>query len=290
MTSNSVKKMKVVDFHLHVGKRDHWNPAIHALFKELNPGLYEIQDEIMTPENIISMLDECGIDWAVVLAELSPEVTGVVTNEFVAEFCENHLDRLIPFCSVDPTEDPNPTKTLENAVGTLGMRGLKLYPTYQHFYPNAYATSQGWEKLRMLYETAETLGIPVMFHTGTSVFPGARLKYGNPLFLDDIASDFPKLPVIVVHGGRGPWFDMAFFVTRLHPNVYLEISGLPPKNLLRYFPQLEIIADKVLFGSDWPGILSIAENIEAIRNLDIGERAKTQILGKNAIKLLKLNS
>ena len=290
MTRKSDEKMKVVDFHLHVGKRKHWNPAIHALFKQLNPGLYEIQDEVMTPENIIAMLDNCGVDWAVVLAEISPKVTGVVTNEFIAEFCKNHLHRLIPFCSVDPTEDQNPARTLEHAVETLEMRGLKLYPTYQHFYPNAYASSQAGVKLRKLYEMAEILEIPVMFHTGTSVFPGARLKYGNPLFLDDVATDFPKMPVIIVHGGRGPWFDMAFYVTRLHSKVYLEISGLPPKNLLQYFPRLEVIADRVIFGSDWPGVLNIAENIEAIRNLDIIEEAKSQILGENAIKLLNLES
>ncbi len=290
MTRKSTEKMKVVDFHLHVGKREHWNPAIHVLLNQLNPGLYEIQDEIMTPENIVGMLDESGVDWAVVLAELSPEVTGVVTNEFVVEFCENHLDRLIPFCSIDPTEDQNPAKTLKHAIENLGMRGLKLYPTYQHFFPNAYTTSKGWEKLSKLYETAETLGIPVMFHTGTSIFPNARLKYGNPMFLDDVATDFPKMPVIIVHGGRGPWFDMAFYVTRLHSNTYLEVSGLPPKNLLQYFPQLEVIAEKVLFGSDWPGVLSIAENIKAIRNLNISKKAKAQILGENAIKLLKLGS
>ncbi len=290
MRSKETANMKVVDFHLHIGKREHWNPAIHALFQKLNPGLYEIQDEVMIPENIVRMLDSCGIDWAVILAENSPEVTGVVTNEFVAEFCENHLDRLIPFCSVDPTEDSNPAKTLEHAIKTLGMRGLKLYPTYQHFYPNAYATSNDWEKLWKLYETAETLDVPVMFHTGTSIFPNARLKYGNPMFLDDVATDFPKMPVIIVHGGRGPWFEMAFYVTRLHSNTYLEVSGLPPNNLLRYFPQLEVIADKVLFGSDWPGVLSIAENIEAIRNLNISKKTKKQILGENAIKLLKLDS
>ena len=83
---------------------------------------------------------------------------------------------------------------------------------------------------------------------------------------------------------------MAFYLTRLHSNVYLEISGLPPKNLLQYFPRIEVIADRVIFGSDWPGVLNIAENIEAIRNLDIIEEAKSQILGENAIKLLNLES
>ncbi|MFX1540009.1 MAG: amidohydrolase family protein [Promethearchaeota archaeon] len=288
--SRKPKKMRIVDFHIHVGKREHWNPAIHKLFKKLNPGLYEIQNEIMTPENIIALLDDSSVDWAIILAEVSPKVTGVVTNEFIAEFCKNHRDRLIPFCSIDPTEDQDPKGTLEHAIKDLGMRGLKLYPTYQHFYPNAYATSQRMEGLCELYEKAESLGIPVMFHTGTSIFPGARLKYGNPLFLDDVASDFPKMPVIIVHGGRGPWFDMAFYVTRLHSNVFLEISGLPPKNLLRYFPQLEVVAERVLFGSDWPGVPSIADNIEIIQSLEISEKAKAQILGENAIRLLELES
>lgn len=282
------RKLQIVDFHMHIGKLEHWNPEILDLFIPSNHSFYEHFDEFMTPENIVSMLDQHGVDWAVVLAEYSPKVTGVVTNEFVTEFCQSHRDRLIPFCSVNPTEDRSPDKTLEHAVTKLGMRGLKLYPTYQHFYPNAYSEQPRMKKLRELYECAESLGIPVMFHTGTSIFPGARLKYGNPLFLDDIAADFPKMPIIIVHGGRGPWFDTAFYLTRIHANVYLEISGLPPKNLLRYFPQLETIAEKVLFGSDWPSILNIGGNIQAVKQLAISDQAKRQILGENAIKLLGL--
>lgn len=70
-----------------------------------------------------------------------------------------------------------------------------------------------------------------------------KLKHANPLHLDDVAVDFPDLTIIQAHGGRGFWYDTAFFLARLHRNVYINISGLPPKNLLKYFPELAKIAD-----------------------------------------------
>ena len=76
-----------------------------------------------------------------------------------------------------------------------------------------------------------------MFHTGTSIFPGARNKYGDPIYIDDVAVDFPKLKILLAHGGRPLWMDTAFFLMRRHPNVYLDISGIPPKTLLKYFPR-----------------------------------------------------
>jgi predicted TIM-barrel fold metal-dependent hydrolase len=127
-----------------------------------------------------------------------------------------------------------------------------------------------------------------MFHTGTSVFPGARLKYSNPLYLDDLAVDFPDLTIIMAHGGRGPWFSTAFYLARMHSNVFIDISGLPPKNLLTYFPKLESISEKVVFGSDWPDTLNIGANIEAVKQLALSEKAKMQILGTNAAKILRL--
>jgi len=108
------------------------------------------------------------------------------------------------------------------------------------------------------------------------------------LHLDDVAVDFSDLTIIQAHGGRGFWYDAAFFLAKHHKNVYIEISGLPPQNLLKYFPELEKIADKVVFGSDWPGILSIRENVETIRRLPLGEETKRKILGENALRILRL--
>ena len=100
--------------------------------------------------------------------------------------------------------------------------------------------------------------------------------------------DFPDLKIIMAHSGRGLWYNEAFFLSKLHKNLYMEVSGLPPKNLLHYFPDLEENADKIIFGSDWPGVGSIKDNINAIRDLPLENSTKKKILGLNAMKLLKL--
>ena len=135
---------------------------------------------------------------------------------------------------------------------------------------------------------AQDLGIPVLIHTGSSIFPGTRLRYGDPLHLDDVAVDFPDLKLVMAHSGRGFWYDRAFFMSRLHKNVYMEISGLPPSRLLEYFPDLGRNADKVIFGSDWPGMPHIKRNIEAVAALPLPPAAVEKILGGNAARLLAL--
>jgi predicted TIM-barrel fold metal-dependent hydrolase len=160
-----------------------------------------------------------------------------------------------------------------------GHRGFKFYPVYQHFYPND-------PRLYPIYALLQEAGLPAMFHTGSSTFPGARLAYGDPLFLDDVAVDFPELTIIMCHAGRGFWYDRAFFLARLHPNMHLDVTGLPPQKLLSYFPELETLSTKLLFGSDWPAITDIAANMAAIRNLPLREETKRNILGENAARLL----
>ena len=128
----------------------------------------------------------------------------------------------------------------------------------------------------------------MMVHTGSSVFKGARIKYGDPLLLDDVAIDFPKLNILMAHSGRPFWYEQAFWMARRHANVYMEVSGLPAKNLLEYFPRLEDIADKVVYGSDWPGNPDLRRNPDAIRALPISEEAKQAILYENATRVLKI--
>jgi predicted TIM-barrel fold metal-dependent hydrolase len=96
------------------------------------------------------------------------------------------------------------------------------------------------------------------------------------------------LKILLVHGGRGFYYDRAFFLAKLHRNIFLEISGLPPKNLLKYFPELDRIADKVVFGSDWPSTGDVKDNINGVNALKISKEAKAKILGKNAEKILNL--
>ena len=127
-----------------------------------------------------------------------------------------------------------------------------------------------------------------MFHTGSSIYKNSKLKYGDPLLLDEVAADFPDLKIVMAHGGRGFWYDRAFFLSRLHKNMYIEISGLPPQKLLQYYPDFEKNTDKIIFGSDWPGIKSIRNNIETLCNLPLNENNLEKILYQNAKKILKI--
>src|SRR5207244_8205691 len=102
-----------------------------------------------------------------------------------------------------------------------------------------------------------------MFHTGTSIFPGARNKYSAPIYIDDVAVDFPKLKILLAHGGRPLWMDTPFFLVRRHSSVYLDIGGIPPKTLLKYFRRLHVLAGKPLFGTDClgPGLPYLEQNL-----------------------------
>jgi len=275
--------MPIIDFHIHIAQPEHYHPWVIEWMQTLvKEDFLEYLRRHLSPEGLREVLRESGVDYAVVLAEVSPITTGVTTNEYVAEFCRGS-DCLIPFANINPFMVARPAQELERCVKELGFRGLKLYPTYQYFYPND-------PLLYPIYAKAQELGIPVMFHTGSSVFRGSRLKYGDPLYLDDVAVDFPDLVIVQAHSGRGFWYDRAAFLARLHPNVYMEVSGLPPHKLLDYFPELERLADKVIFGSDWPGVPGIKANIEAIRALPISEEAKAKILGENAARILGIKT
>jgi predicted TIM-barrel fold metal-dependent hydrolase len=127
----------------------------------------------------------------------------------------------------------------------------------------------------------------VTIHTGTSVFPGARSRFGDPMDVDDVAIDFPRLKILLAHGGRPLWMDAAFFLVRRHPNVFLEVSGIPPGRLLEYFPRIEEVADKTIWGTDWPspGIKSMRTNADAFLALPLGDETKRKIVQDNAAKV-----
>jgi predicted TIM-barrel fold metal-dependent hydrolase len=167
----------------------------------------------------------------------------------------------------------------------LGIRLIKIHPPHQLIYANDYLN--GLKELETIYGAAEANGIPVMIHTGTSIFPAARNKYGDPIYLDDVAVDFPGLKILMAHGGRPIWMKTAFFLLRRHRNVYLDISGIPPKLLLEYFPRLDEIAKRTLFGTDWPspGIPDIRKNMDQFQALALSEEIKEQILSKTALAI-----
>jgi len=272
--------LKIIDFHTHLLRKDMVNPTTLDFLEEVNPRfLAEIDAFAEDPSKFTDYLESQGISLAVVLPEYAPATSSFVPTEAVLDYCRGR-DMLIPFASLNPNTHPDPGAALEVLVKEQGVKGLKLLPSYQFFYPNE-------ARLYPLYAKAQELDIPVIFHVGSSIFRGTRIKYCDPVRLDDVAVDFPRLKIVMAHSGRGFWYDQCFFLSRLHRNVYMDITGLPPSRLLDYFPELEKNHHKVTFGSDWPAMPSdIGKNVAAIQALPLSDRAIEAILFGNAHRLL----
>ncbi len=280
MPANRERKLRI-DFHVHLGLYTYHQPWVTEWIRKSHPAGYEeYLQRYNDPEVFEEFLTAEGVDYACILAELSPITSGMCTNEQVQEFCRGRR-RLIPFCDISPNQFPDLGDELRRKVNDGGFRGVKLYPTYQHYFLND-------QRMYPLYHAAQELGIPVLIHTGSSVFKGSRLKYGDPLYLDDVAIDFPELNLVMAHSGRGFWYDRAFFLSKHHANVYMELSGLPPSKLMTYFPELARNTDKVIFGSDWPAVPRIRENMDAISALGLPPDGVENIMGGNAARILKL--
>jgi uncharacterized protein len=276
----------ITDCHIHIQPLEMFKPEALRLMQARRPEFPQIEEFCRSPRAFLKHLDTAGIDRAVLINYVAPEVIGFTAgvNEFVANYVKEDPRRLIPCGSLHPRHSANIMADVEHLV-RLGIRLIKIHPPHQLLYPNDYL--RGVKELEIIYRAAEANGIPVMFHTGTSVFPGARNKFGDPIHVDDVAVDFPKLKILLAHGGRPLWMDTAFFLIRRHPNVYLDISGIPPKTLLNYFPRLEEIASKALFGTDWPGpgVPDIKRNLDDFKALPLKPEAREQILGKTALTM-----
>ncbi|MGH9493291.1 MAG: amidohydrolase family protein [Terriglobales bacterium] len=276
----------ITDCHIHIQPVEMLKPAALAAMKKKRANFDQVVEFCRSPKAFLKHLDAAGVDRAVLINYVAPEVIGFTpeVNPFVANYVKEDPRRLIPCGSIHPRHTRNVLADVEQVL-RLGIRMIKIHPPHQLLFPNDYLN--GVKELEIIYRAAEANGIPVMFHTGTSIFPGARNKFGDPIHVDDVAVDFPKLTILLAHGGRPLWMETAFFLVRRHPNVYLDISGIPPKALLRYFPRLEEIASKTLFGTDWPGpgVPEIKQNLEAFRVLPIAEATREQILSKTALSI-----
>ena len=276
----------VTDCHIHIEPLELMKPQALELIRGARVNFDEIAGYSSSPAAFLKYLDRSGVDRAVLINYVAPEVMGLTPeiNQFVADYAKHDPKRLIPCGGLHPRHTTNIMADVDQLL-RLGLRMIKIHPPHQLLFPNDYL--HGVKELEIIYRAAEANGIPVMFHTGTSVFPGARNKYGDPIYVDDVAVDFPKLKIILAHGGRPLWMETAFFLLRRHANVYLDISGIPPKALLTYFPRLEQIAHKTLFGTDWPspGVVEVKRNLDEFRSLPISEEMQGQILGKTAASL-----
>ncbi len=276
---------RVIDIHIHISRLDVLKPAVREVIERDRH--YPLLEKFCADAKaFLKFLDEAEVERAGVINYVSPDVIGPTAeiNDWIARYCSASPERLIAFGSVHPKYVADAGAEVDR-LAKMGIRGLKVHPSHQVFSPNAYRDGLG--PLATIYERAQAIGLPVMVHTGTSIFPGARNLYAQPILADDLGVDYPDLVVILAHGGRPLWMDEAFFLVRRHKNMFMDISGIPPQRLLEYFPRLEEIADKVLFGSDWPGpgIRDLRGNIEKFLALPLSEEARRKILYDNTARL-----
>jgi predicted TIM-barrel fold metal-dependent hydrolase len=226
---------------------------------------------------------------ACVVFTVDERLTGrpMVPNDEIIQFAHDNADVAIPFASIDPTRGPEAVREAKRLVAA-GARGLKLHPPLQQFSPNdpiAYP----------LYEVFAEAKLPVLFHTGHSGIGtgmpgggGIRLKYGNPMPIDDVAVDFPDLPIILAHPSF-PWQDEAISICLHKPQVYIDLSGWSPKyfsaTLIQYANSL--LKHKVLFGSDYP-LLTPDRWLADFEKIAIKDEVRPLILKENAVKLFGL--
>jgi hypothetical protein len=213
-----------------------------------------------------------------------------VSNEEVAELAAENSDVMIPFASIDPGKGKMGVRLARRLIEHYGVKGFKFHPQVQEFFPND-------RHVYPLYEVIAEAKLPALFHTGHSGMGtgmpgggGIRLKYGNPLYVDDVAVDFPDMPIILAHPSW-PWQDEAISICLHKAQVYIDLSGWSP----RYFPpQLVQYANtqlkhKVLFGSDFP-LITPDRWLADFEVTNIRPEVRPLILKQNAVEFLKLRS
>jgi uncharacterized protein len=276
-----------IDVHTHAeigragedGLLPEWREAAAAYFKE---------SALPTVDDVAAYYRERNMA-AVVFTVDAETVTGrrAVPNEEVAAVAAANADVLIPFASVDPHRE-NAVEEVQRLIRDHGVRGFKFHPNIQAFWPNDRAVYP-------LYEAIAAAGLPVLFHTGHSGIGtglpgggGIRLKYSNPMCVDDVAVDFPDLKIVLAHPSF-PWQDEAISVALHKQQVYIDLSGWSPK----YFPPQLVqyantqLRDRVLFGSDFP-LITPDRWLRDFEKAPFKDEVRPLILKENAARLLGL--
>ncbi|HLB15995.1 MAG TPA: amidohydrolase family protein [Burkholderiales bacterium] len=213
-----------------------------------------------------------------------------IPNEEVAQAAAENSDIMIAFASIDPAKGKMGAREARRLIEEHGVKGFKFHPTVQGFFPND-------RKAYVLYEVIAAAKLPAIFHSGHSGIGtgmrgggGLRLKYSNPTYLDDVAVDFPDMPIIIAHPSW-PWQDEALSICLHKPNVYIDLSGWSPK----YFsPQLvqyanTLLKERMLFGSDFP-LITPDRWLKDFEAAAFKPEVRPLILKENAIRLLGLRA
>jgi predicted TIM-barrel fold metal-dependent hydrolase len=231
------------------------------------------------PAALDELFDEQGVDAALLFCEYSPKATGMQRFDDLLPIVEANPARFRPVANVNPHLHFPIARELNRQLDA-GAAALKLHPVHGGFRCDD-------SQLYPAYQVLEERRVPLVVHCGTSTFPGSMNELADPTYLLPVVRDFPDLDVVLAHGGRGWWYDAAAFLALSQPRVWIELSGLPPKRLLEYYSRYDAgrLANKWIFGTDWPGVPGIAMNARAVAGLGLDDDVVAKVLGGNALRI-----
>ncbi len=270
----------VVDGHVHVNRFDLMTPAAQTTIRS-NATFPLMERFVASPEAFLEHMDREGVAQSWLINYCAKKVMGYgpEVNEWVANYVEADPERLVAVGGVEV--DAASEESIER-LHDLGIQALKVHTVHQHVSPDD-------QRLEPAFAACERLGMPVIFHTGTSRFPGSDNRFADPAPIAAVCARHPKLRIILAHGGRPDHTQTALAILSKHPNAWLDLSSCPPRRLPDYFGDLEALAPRTLWGSDWPGpgVPGMGPNIEAFLALGLSAKANRAILRDNAMALLR---
>ena len=278
-----------LDTHVHIEADDDGNTALPKVLLDAADAYFGGYQPKLSLDEIAELYRERSMAAVVFTVDATTTMkTKPNSSEEIARGAAKNNDVLIPFGSVDPLLGQPAIDTARRLFEDFGVRGFKFHPSVQGFDPSDI-------RHYPLFEAIQEMGVPAVFHTGQTGIGaglpggfGIKLRYSNPMLLDDLVADLPALKVIMAHPSV-PWQDEAISIATHKANVWLDLSGWSPKyfsaNLVRNANSL--LQDKVLFGSDFPAI-SPDRWLRDFAALDMKPHVVPKILRDNAIALLGL--
>jgi uncharacterized protein len=275
--------MPLVDAHVHAARlstlKPSWLEWAQRFSRAHNWRSAYDSGGVPDPARLDALFEAEGVDRVLLFCEYSPRATGIQPIEHNLPIVEYNPVRFRLVANVNPHLHHPLASEVERQLD-LGAVALKLHPVHAGFHPAD-------RELYPAYQICAERGVPVIIHSGTSSFPGARAKFGDPALLLDVLEDFPEVPVIFAHGGRGWWYDTAAYLALARDNVWLDLAGLPPAKLPEYYARFDLprLATKWIFGTDWPGVPGPAHNAAALTALGLPDDILAGVLYRNAGKV-----
>jgi uncharacterized protein len=284
----NLENLVAIDIHTHAWKSALQVDDAPTESQEAMGRYFRYQPQHQTVPEMADMYRKLKMAFVVFTVDGEKGASRKITNEEIAELAHKHADVAIPFASINPHRGAEGVHQAKRLISEYKVKGFKFHPSVQDFFPND-------RMCYPLYKAIAEARLPALFHTGqtgvganTPGGGGIRLKYSHPMLLDDVAADFPDMPIILAHPSF-PWQEEALSVATHKPQVYIDLSGWSPK----YFPPILIqyantlLKDKILFGSDYP-VIAPERWVAEFEKLPIKPEVRPLIMKENAIKLLRL--